>query len=142
MNLDSAIPGAPNFSWGEFLYLPSVGFHAHPGKMTEYKNIIATAQKMQKIREILGNDPIRITSGWRPDFYNQLIKGAVSSAHILGLACDFIHKYYEAREVREILEPKLEELKIRMERDSFDKMDWVHIDLKPPLSIGSRYFVP
>ena len=102
-----------NFSWGEALFLQSLGFHAFP-QDDIVKNILRSAWKMQMIRDEFGR-PIKIHSWWRPKSYNVLIKGASKSAHMEGLAVDFSVEGLDCDEVRERLQPKLEEWKIRME---------------------------
>jgi len=44
--------------------------------------------KLETIREVIGNIPIEIVSGYRCKAYNQSIGGYVDSPHILGIAAD------------------------------------------------------
>jgi zinc D-Ala-D-Ala carboxypeptidase len=48
------------------------------------------APVMEKVRNILGGHPITITSGYRCPQLNAAIGGVPDSAHLSGLACDFV----------------------------------------------------
>jgi hypothetical protein len=61
------------------------------------------------------------------------------SAHTLGMAVDFSVATLKADEVRELLKPELERLKIRME--DLPGSTWVHIDTREPGGSG-RFFKP
>lgn len=52
-------------------------------------NIHMLAQKMEYVRELAGNIPLIITSGYRSHAHNAYVGGSPTSAHIQGLACDF-----------------------------------------------------
>jgi len=54
------------------------------------KNLAILADELDQIRELLGNHPIRITSGYRCPALNRLVSGAKHSAHLQGWAADFI----------------------------------------------------
>jgi hypothetical protein len=56
-------------------------------------NLTATAQALEKVRALLGK-PIIISSGYRSPELNKAVKGAIDSAHIYGLAVDFIAPQY------------------------------------------------
>ena len=136
--LDQTIPGAPNFKWKEVLWLNQWQVYVFPSVPIE-DNLAHTMAKMQKIRKILGNYPITITSAYRPATYNRAIGGAKQSAHMKGRACDFqVHGYDECDTVRGILYPYLEQLDIRME--DLPGANWVHIDTMPV--IHKRFFKP
>lgn len=49
-----------------------------------------TAQKLEQVRVLLGNVAVRVTSGYRCLELNRLLGSADSSAHIQGLAADFV----------------------------------------------------
>jgi len=132
------IPGCEHFEWQEFLWLPQWRVMVYPSSEIA-ANLVVVARKMEKIRELLGNKPITVTSGFRPKLYNKKIGGAEFSAHMKGLACDFQHSDLKAMIVRERLYPHLEDLKIRME--NLPSANWVHIDLKEP-GFSGRYFMP
>ena len=52
-------------------------------------NIQKTAQQMEQVRSLLGNNPIRVSSWFRCDEVNALVGGVANSAHAKGLAVDF-----------------------------------------------------
>jgi zinc D-Ala-D-Ala carboxypeptidase len=49
----------------------------------------AVAQQMEKVRDLLGGKPIRVSSGYRSPAVNRAVNGARTSAHCLGYAVDF-----------------------------------------------------
>lgn len=132
----SRIPGTANFTWGEALWLPRWNLYCLPTELEE-QEIIKIAFKLQQIRNIFGKS-ITITSWLRPKAYNELIGGAKDSAHIYGMAVDFVVANTDCDEVRLKLLNKLDDLKIRMEDIAGD---WVHIDNREPGKQG-RFFKP
>ena len=52
-------------------------------------NLYKTAMEMENVRELLGNNPILISSGYRCLALNELLGSKPTSAHIRGLAIDF-----------------------------------------------------
>lgn len=53
-------------------------------------NLTRTAQTLERVRVLLGSRPITISSGYRSPDLNRVVKGARASAHLFGLAADFI----------------------------------------------------
>jgi hypothetical protein len=53
-------------------------------------NLELVAACMEKIRTLLGNRPIVVHSGYRAPGINEAVGGVATSAHCLGLACDFV----------------------------------------------------
>ncbi len=53
-------------------------------------NLGRVAAVMEKIRTLLGNRPIVVHSGYRSTEVNRAVGGMTTSAHCLGLACDFV----------------------------------------------------
>jgi len=49
-----------------------------------------TAHRMEDIRNLLDGKPIHINSGYRSKHVNEIVGGAVNSAHMTGHAVDFI----------------------------------------------------
>lgn len=70
-----------NFKLGEFVRDGDT-----PGER-EIMNLIALANRLQLMRDILGK-PITITSGFRSPEHNKKIGGAVGSLHLSGMAAD------------------------------------------------------
>ena len=56
----------------------------------EYDNLLIAAEGMEKVRNILGNKPIIVTSGYRNTTVNAGIGGSKTSAHMKGYAVDFV----------------------------------------------------
>jgi hypothetical protein len=52
-------------------------------------NLYKTAMEMENVRELLGNNPILISSGYRCLALNELLGSKPTSAQIRGLAVDF-----------------------------------------------------
>lgn len=51
--------------------------------------LVLTADRMEKVRQLLGNKPIRVLSGYRSDAVNRAVGGSATSAHRTGHAVDF-----------------------------------------------------
>jgi Peptidase M15 len=98
--------------------------------------IVTLCQKMEEIRTFLGC-PIAVHCMFRSQQYNQeVVKAIPNDVHAQALACDFdCNGHFTIDEVHAKLEPVLEQMGIRMERNT---PTWVHIDLHP---VGNaRYF--
>lgn len=54
------------------------------------KNLTKTAEMMEKVRTLLGDKVITITSGYRCPKLNTAIGSSMTSAHVQGQAADFI----------------------------------------------------
>jgi hypothetical protein len=137
-----------NFNVKDCLYLPTWGRLANEsdGLTDEIKeNLVNTCAKMEVIRIVGGNKPIKVHCMFRPPMYNKIIGGATRSAHLTGEACDFSWLNESTNkgcdDFRSLLIPKLEDLDIRMEDLSAKtSRAWVHIDTKKPSP--NRYFKP
>lgn len=66
-----------------------LGLDNTPGPIVT-ANLKLVAATMEKIRMLLGNRRIEINSGYRSLQVNRAIGGVETSAHCLGLACDFV----------------------------------------------------
>jgi zinc D-Ala-D-Ala carboxypeptidase len=66
-----------------------LGINNAPGPAI-VSNLRAVAAVMEKIRTTLGNHLIVVHSGYRAPAVNQAVGGVTTSAHCLGLACDFV----------------------------------------------------
>lgn len=134
--------GPTTFLWTQALWLPTWAVHVFPTQEQE-SNILKVAPKLQAIQALYPGRKIMVTSWLRPDLYNEWEKpygvgGALGSFHPKGGAVDFIVPGVACDEVRAMLEPKLEELQIRME--NLPEAGWVHIDVAPV--VYSRFFKP
>lgn len=82
---------SPHFTLEEFIFSDTatrLGIDNSP-RPPILTNLQRTAQKMELVRTMLGNRPVRITSGFRCAELNAMVKGAANSAHVQGLAADF-----------------------------------------------------
>lgn len=52
--------------------------------------LILTADRMEKVRALLGDKPITVLSGYRSPAVNKAVGGSKTSAHMTGHAVDFI----------------------------------------------------
>lgn len=75
---------SPHFTAGE---LRANDPTANAGVVANCKR---TAEFLEVVREVLGNAPIRVTSGYRPPEYNASVGGSSTSSHQDGLAADFV----------------------------------------------------
>jgi hypothetical protein len=89
----------------------------------------ATARRMEAIRTLLGDRPIRVNSGYRSPAVNAAVGGARTSAHMAGHACDFVCRAFGSplEICREIVAAGI----------LFDQLieegTWVHISFDPRL---------
>lgn len=51
--------------------------------------LFLTADRMEKVRALLGGNPIRVLSGYRSPAVNKAVGGSKNSAHMTGHAVDF-----------------------------------------------------
>lgn len=96
--VDLIIPNG-NFTWKEALWSDTAGYAQEPANLVIEQNIIRAAQEMQKIREILGNFPLTVTSWYRNPIVNKLVGGEINSVHTKGLAVDFVHPVYSPLQI-------------------------------------------
>jgi len=87
-----------------------------------------TAARMDAVRAILGNRPIKVTSGYRSPQVNKAVGGAKTSAHLDGYAVDFKCPGYgtPAQIVKALRDSGV---KFDQLIDEFDS--WVHISFEP-----------
>jgi len=88
-DLNSVIPGAPNFKYREFVKSDTairLGISNTPNK-DQWRNIEVLARNiLQPLRDKFGR--LRITSGFRSEELNKAINGAIPSDHCTGEAAD------------------------------------------------------
>lgn len=128
-----------SFTWKEALFLREWQWCCYPDNK-QYVNILKVSNKMESIRILFDNRPIKIVSWLRPPQYNEAIGGAKFSSHMDGLAVDFQIPGLAASFVRKKLESKVHDLNIRLEVMP-DEYNWCHIDIKEPDN-GVRLFKP
>ena len=94
----------------------------------DLKNIQRIAETMEKVRTILDDHPIIISSGYRNAKVNKAVGGAKSSAHMHGLAVDFTcPSFGRPIDVCETLAPHMESLGIDQLIHEYNT--WIHLGL-------------
>jgi len=82
----------PNFTLDELTvsdFAARKGLSNYPTpEIIEHLRLVAVA--MEQVRNVLGGHPIYIKSGYRSPVVNKAVGGSLTSAHMQGLACDFI----------------------------------------------------
>jgi len=125
---------SPNFTLDEFVNSPMAKAHGIDNSVTPavLKNLYLTAAGMEKVRSILGDEPIYISSGYRCDALNKLVGGVGDSAHLQGYAADFVcPSFGDPTKVIAALKDKLEFDQLIDEQRL--NMRWTHISFDPRL---------
>lgn len=80
-----------HFTLGEFIVSSTAEKMGNDNMPTpeHFENLKRTAAGMEKVRSILGDCAIVITSGYRNPVVNKAVGGVANSAHALGHAADF-----------------------------------------------------
>lgn len=102
-------------------------------KGKELQNLHRLAEVMERVRAVLDEKPILITSGYRSSVLNMAVGGSQGSRHTHGLACDFTCPGYGSPlKICKTLEPIMGELGIDQLIHEFNT--WVHLGLRdgPP----------
>jgi hypothetical protein len=138
------------FTVGELTELPRWNAYHIPSE-EEKKNLIELAGKMDQIRDII-KAPIKVHVCIRPikanipghakngQDYNKLIGGSPKSLHVTGQAMDWSSPGKDCDDVRTLLKPHLESLKMCMEKK--ENSNWVHLDIRANIPKSGRYFTP
>ena len=66
-------------------------------------NIVKTAKYMDRVREFLGNRPLRVNSWYRPPHINRRVGGSLWSRHQFGDAVDFVSDYLPPYKIYSLL---------------------------------------
>lgn len=91
------------------------------------QNLHALAEKLEEVRRILGH-PIIVSSGFRSLAVNRVLGSKDTSAHVQGLACDFICPAFGTPiEVAE----ELAAHGVMFDQLIHEYGRWVHIGLRP-----------
>jgi hypothetical protein len=97
-------------------------------KGQDLENVRRTAEVMEKVRALLGDLPILISSGYRAPKVNAAVGGASNSAHVYGLAADFTCPGFGTpKEICKKLEPHMRDLGI--DQLIHEYKTWVHLGL-------------
>jgi hypothetical protein len=126
-----------HFNVNDCLMLHSWNRLATEADGADFDKLTALCNKMEEVRAILGV-PINVHCMLRSVAYNQA-QGIQPNAdvHSFSVACDFdCNKSLTIQEVKDKLEPLLDQLQVRMEKGT---TTWVHIDLHG-VGPSGRYF--
>lgn len=123
----------PHFSLEELTHSQTasrLGFANSPKKNSqEYKNLLHLAQTMEKVRVVLNDKPLLISSGFRSSHVNSAMGGSKNSAHVNGLAADFTCPAFGSPlEVCRELKPHMQALAI--DQLIYEYETWVHLGLR------------
>lgn len=119
---------SPHFTLAEFT-VTNTGLDNTPtGEVLD--RLYLTADRMEKVREVLGNNPIIITSGFRSKAVNKAVGGVANSDHMNGYVLDFTcPRFGTPYEVcKEILAHK-----IKFDQLIHERRRWVHISFAPSM---------
>jgi len=106
-----------------------IGIDNTPKEILIINNLKRMAAVMEEIRVILGKNKIVVSSGYRCAELNAAIGSRHTSAHVQGLATDFICPGYGVPyDVCKALEPHIEKLGI--DQLIYEFRRWVHIGLR------------
>lgn len=115
----------------------SMGLVNQPNEQ-QVRNLYALAGVLEQARYILGA-PLRITSGYRCTQLNQVVGGAWNSAHLDGLAADFIADGLGVAKTVKLLAESCLNFDQLIEEHSASS-SWVHIGLdKSWLGLGKSW---
>lgn len=119
------------FSVREVVYSPTAEKFLIENTPTEqhWKNIFATAEKLDKIRELL-DAPLRVTSWYRGEKLNEKVGGSKTSDHCKGFAVDLTCKTIPSFELAHSLVRACETLGLSWDQIIFEQT-WVHISFSP-----------
>jgi hypothetical protein len=121
---------SPHFTLEEFTDSQTAARMGIPNipKGQDLKNVERVAEVMERVREILDNKPILISSGYRAPKVNAAVGGAKNSAHIHGLAADFTCPGFGTpKEICKKLEPYMRALNI--DQLIYEYQTWTHLGL-------------
>jgi hypothetical protein len=106
----------------------------------DFDKLTTLCQKMEQVRSVLGC-PINIHCMFRSTAYNleqNILPPTGLDVHAMNLAADLdANEHLTIQQVKDLLQPQLESLGIRME-DNGHNASWVHLDLHPV--INNRFF--
>ena len=124
-----------HFTLAEFTYSQTASRMGLDNTPTEeaYVHLQQLAAIMEKVRNLCGAHPVQITSGYRSPEVNAATGGSSTSAHMSGLAADFIIPAFAApEEICKFLEPHLAELTVDQLISEYNPGGWVHLAICPP----------
>jgi hypothetical protein len=124
---------SPHFTLAEFTYSQTASRMGLDNTPTPeaHEHLQKLAAVMEEVRTLCGSQPVNITSGYRSPAVNQATGGSSTSAHMSGLAADFIIPAFGTPlEICKRLEPHLVELSV--DQLIWEYSDWVHLAITLP----------
>jgi hypothetical protein len=121
-----------NFSLQEMTYSETASREGLSNRPDRYAvaNLVRLAEVMEQVRSLCGDNPVTVTSGYRSPEVNAAIGGSSTSAHMSGLACDFIIPGFgDPIDVCRAIEPCLLDLGIDQLINEYPEDGWVHLGL-------------
>ncbi len=120
------IMASPHFSINELTFSETATRHGidNTPNDNQLDNLFITAMEMENVRELLGNNFIHVSSGFRCLELNTLLGSRETSSHVRGLACDFTSRGYGTPNdiVSAIVDSNIPYDQVILEYDR-----WVHI---------------
>ncbi len=120
------IMASPHFSIDELTFSETATRHGidNTPDDNQLDNLFITAMEMENVRELLGNNIIHVSSGYRCLELNTLLGSRETSSHVRGLACDFTSRGYGTPNdiVSAIVDSNIPYDQVILEYDR-----WVHI---------------
>jgi zinc D-Ala-D-Ala carboxypeptidase len=122
----------PHFTLEEMTYSETAARkginNVPPSGSKEYIGIVRTCETMEKVRTLLHDKPILVSSGYRCPAVNSAIGGSSTSAHMSGLAVDFhCPEFGTPKAICKHLEHHMKSLEIDQLIHEYDT--WVHLGL-------------
>jgi hypothetical protein len=94
-------------------------------------NVRVAAENMERVRAILGGNPINISSGYRSPEVNAAVGGSATSDHMEGFSVDFrCDRFGTPFQIVERLQAEAD-LMANVDQIIFEKSRWVHISFAP-----------
>lgn len=122
LDLEGSIAGT-RFKWKDALFLHKIKGYAQPNEQ-QRANIEKQAKALEPLHDLLGG--FTITSWLRTPDYNASIGGAPGSAHLEGIATDFVPSVATVKQAKE----KIKKFGGYPGRLELDTTTWVHADLR------------
>jgi zinc D-Ala-D-Ala carboxypeptidase len=123
---------SPHFSYQELTYSETAsreGLSNRPDAAA-LENLRRLALVLEEVRHICGDNPVTITSGYRAPEVNAACGGSSTSAHMAGLAADFIIPGFgDPIDVCIAIEPYIDVLRVDQLINEYPQDGWIHLGL-------------
>ena len=86
---------SPHFTLEEFTFSDTASRHGinNDAPLEVVANLKRTANGLERVRQLLNSNAIRVSSGYRCKALNEAVKGQKDSQHVKGQAVDFTSPY-------------------------------------------------